>query len=206
VARRGSSDRWLRRQRRDPYVARSRDEGYRSRATYKLQQIDASQKLLRPGMVVVDLGAAPGGFSQYAAQRVGEKGRVVALDLLPMDAIGGVDVLQGDFTTEATLETLREMLGERAVDLVISDMAPNITGNSAVDQPRGMLLAEMALEFAREQLKPGGGLVVKLFQGEGFEAFVTDARSSFRRVRTVKPAASRSASREMYLLARQLQM
>jgi 23S rRNA (uridine2552-2'-O)-methyltransferase len=206
VARRGSSDRWLRRQRRDPYVARSRDEGYRSRATYKLQEIDASQKLLRPGMVVVDLGAAPGGFSQYAAQRVGEKGRVVALDLLPMDPIGGVDILQGDFTTEATLETLREMLGERAVDLVISDMAPNITGNSAVDQPRGMLLAEMALEFAREQLKPGGGLVVKLFQGEGFEAFVTDARSSFRRVRTVKPAASRSASREMYLLARQLQM
>lgn len=206
MAKRGSSDRWLRRQRRDPYVVRSRDEGYRSRAIYKLQQLDEREKLLRPGMVVVDLGAAPGGFSQYAAQRVGAKGRVVAIDLLPMDPIGGVDILQGDFTTEPTLQMLRETLGERAVDLVISDMAPNITGNSAVDQPRGMLLAEMALEFAREQLKPGGGLVVKLFQGEGFEAFVTDARSSFGRVRLRKPAASRSASREMYLLARQLQM
>lgn len=157
-------------------------------------------------MVVVDLGAAPGGFSQYAARRVGASGQVVAIDLLPMDPIMGVDIVQGDFSTEAGLRTLRGMLGERGVDLVISDMAPNITGNSSVDQPRGMLLAEMALEFARQQLKPGGDLVVKLFQGEGFEAFVTEARRSFVRVRLRKPAASRSASREMYLLARQLQM
>lgn len=206
MPRQGSSDRWLRRQQRDPYVARSRDEGYRSRATYKLQQLDAAERLFRPGMVVVDLGAAPGGFSQYAARRVGASGRVVAMDLLPMDPITGVDIVQGDFSTDAALSTLQGMLGERAVDLVISDMAPNITGNSVVDQPRAMLLAEMALEFAREQLKPGGDLVVKLFQGEGFEAFVTEARGSFRRVRLRKPAASRSASREMYLLARQLQM
>lgn len=206
MARRGSSDRWLRRQRRDPYVTRSRDDGYRSRAVYKLQQLDAVEKLLRPGMVVVDLGAAPGGFSQYAAQRVGTKGRVVAIDLLPIDPIAGVDILQGDFSTDAVLGALRASLSERGVDLVISDMAPNITGNSAVDQPRGMLLAEMALEFARDQLKPGGDLVVKLFQGEGFEAFVAEARRSFRRVRLRKPAASRSTSREMYLLARQLQM
>ncbi len=206
MARRGSSGRWLRRQRRDPYVARSREEGYRSRAAYKLQQLDAGERLLRSGMVVVDLGAAPGGFSQYAAERVGAKGRVVAIDLLPMDPIAGADILQGDFSSEATLASLRATLGERGVDLVISDMAPNITGNRAVDQPRGMLLAELALEFAREQLNPGGDLVVKLFQGEGFEAFVTDVRSSFDRVRMIKPAASRSASREMYLLARQLQM
>jgi 23S rRNA (uridine2552-2'-O)-methyltransferase len=171
-----------------------------------LQELDAAEKLLSPGRVVVDLGAAPGGFSQYAAQRVGLKGRVIAIDLLSMDPIAGVDVLQGDFSTDAGVAMLRASLGDRPVDLVISDMAPNITGNAGVDQPRAMLLAELALDFAREQLKPGGDLVVKLFQGEGFESFVKEARGSFRRVRMRKPAASRSASREMYLVARHLQM
>lgn len=205
MAKRGSSDRWLRRQKRDPYVAQSQIDGYRSRAVYKLQQLDASEKLLRRGGVVVDLGSAPGGFSQYAASRVGDTGQVLAVDLLPMDSIAGVEFVQGDFTTDATLAELCEKLTVKP-DLVLSDMAPNITGTSAVDQPRAMLLAELALEFARDQLKPRGDLVVKLFQGEGFEAFVRDARRSFGRVKICKPAASRSASREMYLLARHLKM
>jgi len=201
VARRSSSDRWLRRQRRDPYVARSRDEGYRSRAAYKLQQLDAREKLLRPGMVVVDLGAAPGGFSQYAAQRVGAKGRVVAMDLLPMDPIGGVDILQGDFTTEATLETLQGMLGDHTVDLVISDMAPNISGVKDIDQPRIMYLAELALEMARSILKPEATFLVKLFQGEGFEVFQAELRDSFDNIKVRKPKASRARSSEIYLVA-----
>ncbi len=205
MAKGGSSDRWLRRQKRDPYVARSQADGYRSRAVYKLQQLDDKEKLLRPGGIVVDLGSAPGGFSQYAANRVGEAGHVLAVDLLPMDSIPGVEFVQGDFTTEGTLELIKSKLSGPP-DLVMSDMAPNITGNTAVDQPRGMLLAELALEFAREQLKPGGNLVVKLFQGEGFEALVSDARGSFRQVKVRKPAASRAASREMYLLARHLKM
>jgi 23S rRNA (uridine2552-2'-O)-methyltransferase len=205
VGKRGSSDRWLRRQKRDPYVARSQIDGYRSRAVYKLQQLDTADKLLKRGGVVVDLGSAPGGFSQYAASRVGDTGQVLAVDLLPMDSIPGVEFVQGDFTTDATLALLSAKLTVPP-DLVMSDMAPNITGNSAVDQPRSMLLAELALEFAREQLNPGGDLLVKLFQGEGFEAFVSDVRSSFGQVKIRKPAASRSASREMYLLARHLKM
>ena len=205
MAKSGSSDRWLRRQERDPYVGRSQLDGYRSRAVYKLQQLDAAEKLLRPGAVVVDLGAAPGGFSQYAAERVGASGQVVAVDLLPMDAIPGVEVIQGDFTTSETLARLLAVLSG-APDLVMSDMAPNISGNKAVDQPRSMLLAELALEFAVEHLQPRGDLVVKLFQGEGFEAFVGDARRRFERVKVRKPVASRSASREMYLLARHLKM
>ena len=201
----GSSHRWLQRQRRDKYVAQSREAGYRSRAAYKLAEIDESERLLRPGMTVVDLGAAPGGFSQYAALKVGETGSVVALDLLPMDPIPGVTFVQGDFTADETVARLEANLKE-GVDLVMSDMAPNISGNKAVNQPRSMYLAELALDLARRILNPDGVLLVKLFQGDGFEAFVATARASFIKVKLKKPPASRRASREMYLLARTRRM
>jgi 23S rRNA (uridine2552-2'-O)-methyltransferase len=153
--------------------------------------------------VVVDLGAAPGGWSQYAARKTGPGGRVVAIDLLPMEPIPDVEFLEADFTADSTLESLREALGGQQVGLVMSDMAPNISGNAAIDQPRSMGLAELAIEFAAEALAPGGDFLVKLFQGEGFMEFVADARRRFERVKLVKPKASRSQSRETYLLARQ---
>lgn len=199
----GSSSRWRQRQERDVYVERAARDGYRSRAAYKLEQILAKDRgVLRPGMRVVDLGAAPGSWSQLAARRVGPSGRVWAVDLLPMDPIAGVDFIRGDFTAPETLQALREALGGRDVDLVMSDMAPNISGNRAIDQPRSMALAEEALALAREVLKPGGSFIVKLFQGEGVDPFVKELRSAFGSVRLVKPQASRSESREMYVLAR----
>lgn len=202
MARSKSSKRWLNEHFEDEFVKRSQAEGYRSRAVYKLTEIDEKEKLLRPGMVVVDLGAAPGGWSQVAADRVGAKGRVVALDILPMDPLPGVEILQGDFREQEVLERLLEMLGDRPVDLVLSDMAPNISGMKTVDQPRAMYLAELTLDLARKVLSEGGDMVVKVFQGEGFDAWMREVRASFGRIAIRKPKASRPRSREVYVVAR----
>jgi 23S rRNA (uridine2552-2'-O)-methyltransferase len=199
---RRSSGSWRDRQERDPYVQRARREGWRSRAVFKLEEIDRKERLLRPGMVCVDLGAAPGGWSQYVTQKLDGKARIVAVDLLPMDALPDVEFIQGDFREDEVFEALLAAVGEEGAELVMSDMAPNITGTRAVDQPRSMYLAELALDMARRVLKPGGSFVCKVFQGEGFDEFVRDARNSFERVRVFKPEASRSASREVYLVAR----
>ncbi len=192
---------WRDRQERDPYVRQARREGWRSRAVYKLEQILGKEKLLRRGMLCVDLGAAPGGWSQYVSARLGGDVRIVAVDLLPMDNLPSVEFIQGDFTGEAVFQALEDALGGRGADLVMSDMAPNISGNRAVDQPRSMHLAELALDAARRLLRPGGNLVCKFFQGEGADAFVADARSAFDKVRVMKPKASRPGSREVYLVA-----
>lgn len=203
MARSKTSGRWLREHFDDPYVKQAQKEGYRSRAVYKLREIDEKDRLLRPGMTVVDLGAAPGGWCQYARERVGNAGRVVGLDILPIDAVAGVDLIQADFTEDDALEALDRCLGGRAVDLVLSDLAPNISGMAAVDQPRAMYLAELALDFCDRAVRPGGDFLVKAFQGEGFDAFLRTLRTRFKRVQTRKPRASRDRSREVYLLARQ---
>lgn len=197
---RGSSGRWLKEHRNDPYVKRARSEGYRSRAVYKLEQIQQRDRILKPGRVVVDLGAAPGGWSQYAARQVGSGGRVLALDVLDMQPLDGVEFLQGDFRESEVLTEFEQMLGNSRVDLVLSDMAPNLSGISVADQARAMDLAELALDFAQNHLQ-GGDMLVKVFQGEGFDAFLADARQAFRRVVIRKPEASRDRSRELYLLA-----
>ena len=199
---RRSSGSWRERQERDPFVQRARKEGWRSRAVFKLEGIDRREQLLRPGMVCVALGAAPGGWSQYIAAKLAGRVRIIATDLLPMDALPDVEFVQGDFREDEIFQQLLEAVGEAGADLVISDMAPNISGTKAVDQPRSMYLAELALDMARRVLKPGGSFICKVFQGEGFEEFVRDARNSFERVRVIKPEASRSASREVYLVAR----
>jgi len=203
MARSKSSNRWLREHFDDYYVREARRAGYRSRAAFKLVEIQDKDRLIRPGMHVVDLGAAPGGWTQVAAQLTGEQGRVVALDILAMDSVADATVIQADFTEEAALEELRAALGGQSVDLVLSDMAPNISGMKAVDQPRSMYLAELALDFALTQLKPGGDFLVKAFQGEGFDAYLNSVRGAFTRVVSRKPKASRDRSREVYLLARQ---
>ncbi|MBS3744125.1 MAG: RlmE family RNA methyltransferase [Wenzhouxiangellaceae bacterium] len=195
-----SSNRWLSRQASDPYVKQARSRGYRSRAAFKLIELDERDQFFRSGQKVVDLGAAPGSWAQVAMERVGPNGRVVALDILPMAPLDGVEFVQGDFRESGPLEQLEALVGEK-FDLVLSDMAPNISGIAASDQARSMDLAELALEFARDWLKPGGGFVVKLFQGEGFDAFVREARQTFKHVRLRKPAASRKHSREIYLVA-----
>lgn len=199
---RGSGRSWRDRQERDPYVQRARREGWRSRAVFKLEQIDQKERLLRPDMVCVDLGCAPGGWSQYVSKRLKGRARIVAVDLLPMDPVPAVEFIQGDFEDEAVCRRLLDATGDAGADLVMSDMAPNISGSRAVDQPRSMALAELALDTARRVLKPGGSFVCKVFQGEGFDAFVADARRSFERVRVMKPKASRAGSREVYLVAR----
>ncbi len=199
---RGSGRSWRDRQERDPYVQRARREGWRSRAVFKLEQIDQKERLLRPDMVCVDLGCAPGGWSQYVSKRLKGRARIVAVDLLPMDPIAAVEFIQGDFEDAAVCRRLLDATGDAGADLVMSDMAPNISGSRAVDQPRSMALAELALDTARRVLKPGGSFVCKVFQGEGFDAFVVDARRSFERVRVMKPKASRAGSREVYLVAR----
>jgi 23S rRNA (uridine2552-2'-O)-methyltransferase len=198
----GSSNRWRQRQERDIYVERANREGWRARAVFKLEQINAKERLLKPGVVCVDLGSAPGSWSQLAAKLIGPSGRVIALDLLEMPAIPGVEFLLGDFTTPETLEELRRLVGGAKIDLVLSDMAPNITGTRAMDQPRSMALIEEALLFAEEVLKPGGDLLMKAFQGEGLDAFVKQLASRFGTVKRIKPKASRPESREIYLLAR----
>jgi len=197
-----SSQRWLARNARDKYVKRARQEGVRSRATYKLEEIDRRDHLLRPGMTVVDLGAAPGGWSQYAKSCVGDAGRVLALDILPMEPIVGVEFIEGDFTEEPVLDSLIRLLGGKPVDLVISDMAPNMTGVASVDQARSMNLAELALDFADKALKPGGTLLIKTFQGAGFNEFYAQLRRRFEKLATRKPTASRAESKEIYLLGR----
>jgi 23S rRNA (uridine2552-2'-O)-methyltransferase len=183
-------------------VDKAAQQGVRSRAYFKLEQVQAKQRVLKPGMRCADLGACPGGWSQYAAKVVGSRGSIWAVDLTPMDPLQGVHFIQGDFTSSETHEALRDALGSVKLDLVMSDMAPNMTGNRAVDQPRLMTLAEEALTFCEPTLRPGGGFLVKLFQGEGFEDYVKLARGRFQTVRLLKPHASRPDSREMYLLAR----
>lgn len=195
------SGHWRRNQSRDEFVQRARAEGWRSRAVFKLEEIDQRAGLFRPGMVVVDLGAAPGGWAQYAARRVGGAGRIIAVDLLAMEPLAGVEFIHGDFTDDGVEHKLLDIIGEQRVDLVMSDMAPNISGVRAVDQPRAMLLAELARDFAFDSLRVGGGLVVKLFQGEGFDEFVRGIRGVFGQVSVRKPAASRPGSRETYLVA-----
>jgi 23S rRNA (uridine2552-2'-O)-methyltransferase len=201
-----SSARWLSEHANDEYVKRAQKEGWRSRAVFKLEQIQTTEKLLRPGIRCVDLGAAPGGWSQYAARIIGSNSRIVATDILPMDAIVGVDFVLGDFREPHVLEEVLQCVGADKVDLVLSDMAPNMAGIDAVDQPRSMYLAELAMEFADRVLAPGGDLLVKLFQGSGFDQFIKDARRRYGRVVTKKPKASRSRSPEIYLLARQFGM
>jgi len=201
-----SSSRWLQEHASDPYVKRAHREGWRSRAVFKLEQIQAKERLLQPGTVCADLGSAPGSWSQLAARLVQPGGRVIAVDLLSMEAIPGVDFLQGDFTMPATLDALRALVGTAPVDLVMSDMAPNISGNRAMDQPRSLALLEEALLFATEVLRPGGDFLVKAFQGEGIDAFTRDLRSHFKTVKTIKPKASRPESSEIYLLARSFGM
>lgn len=202
MARSKSSARWLREHFDDPYVKRAQQKGYRARAAFKLEELNTRDKLIRPGMRIVDLGAAPGSWSQLAAELMGGRGQIVALDILPMAPLPGVQMLQADFTEDAALEALHTALGGQPVDLVMSDMAPNISGESAVDQPRAMYLAELALEFAGQVLRPGGDFLVKVFQGEGFDAYVRDVRQQFGKVVIRKPKASRPRSREVYLLAR----
>ncbi|WP_027329972.1 23S rRNA (uridine(2552)-2'-O)-methyltransferase RlmE [Marinimicrobium agarilyticum] len=202
MARSKSSNRWLDEHFKDPYVKQSQKDGYRSRASYKLVELDKKDKLFKPGMTVVDLGSAPGGWSQVAAERVGDHGKVLASDILPMDAVAGVTFIQGDFTEEAVLEQLLAGLGESKADLVISDMAPNMSGMNAVDQPAAMYLVELALDMARQVLKPGGHFVAKVFHGEGFDPLLQDTRNAFAKVAVRKPDASRARSREVYLVAR----
>jgi 23S rRNA (uridine2552-2'-O)-methyltransferase len=199
-----SSGRWLEEHFSDPFVQRAKDAGLRSRAAFKLEEIDAAEKLIFPGAVVVDLGAAPGGWSQYAARRLAGNGAVFALDLLPMDAIPGVVFQQGDFREQAALDALLAELGGRRVDLVLSDMAPNMSGVDVVDQARAADLEALALDFARQVLRPGGVLVMKAFQGAGFQQLLAEARRAFEGVRMRKPKASRQRSSETYLVARGL--
>lgn len=199
---RGSSSRWLQEHEADDYVRRARAEGYRSRAVYKLEELDRKDGLFRSGMTVVDLGAAPGAWSQYAAERVGSGGRVVALDCLAMEALAGVTILQGDFTEQAVLDELLAVLNGAPVDLVLSDMAPNMSGVKAVDQPASMNLVELAWDLAQRTLRPGGAFVTKAFQGEGFDPFRDELRRGFGTVRIRKPDASRDRSPEIYVVAR----
>ncbi|MBB3142507.1 23S rRNA (uridine(2552)-2'-O)-methyltransferase RlmE [Halomonas organivorans] len=196
-----SSAGWLKEHFDDRYVQQSWQDGYRSRASYKLLALDDKDRLLRPGMTVIDLGAAPGGWSQIAAEKVGDRGVVIASDILEMDALAGVDFVQGDFTEDHVLDEILARLGNRPVDLVMSDMAPNMSGMAAIDQPQAMYLVELALDLARQTLSPGGTFLAKVFQGEGFDAYLKELRGSFQRVVTRKPEASRARSREVYLLA-----
>lgn len=197
-----SSGRWLSEHFSDPFVQQARDQGLRSRAAFKIEEIDRAEKLVSPGAVIVDLGAAPGGWSQYAARRLAGRGTVFALDLLPMDAIAGVTFLQGDFREQPVLDELLRQLHGRRVDLVLSDMAPNISGVDVVDQARAAELEALALDFSRQVLGPQGALVMKVFQGAGFRELLADARRGFEVVRMRKPKASRQRSSETYLVAR----
>ena len=197
-----TSKQWLKEHVDDFYVRRAKSEGYRSRAAYKLIEVAARDKLLKPGMVVVDLGAAPGGWSQVARAQLGARGLLVALDVLEMAPLSGVTFIQGDFRDPVAVRALERVLAGRRIDLVLCDMSPNITGIAVSDQVRAMQLAELALEFAAEHLKPGGNMLVKVFQGAGFEDYLRAMRSHFRSVLTRKPKASRGRSSEIYLLGK----
>jgi 23S rRNA (uridine2552-2'-O)-methyltransferase len=196
-----SSGRWLKEHFDDKYANEARRKGYRSRAIFKIEEIQNKDKLLKPGMTVVDLGAAPGGWSQYAAKVVGDEGQVIACDLLPMDPISGVSFLQGDFREETVLDALLERIQPDMVDVVMSDMAPNMAGNLSVDQPRAMYLVELALDMCHQTLAPGGSFVVKVFQGEGFDEYVKQVREAFKVVKIRKPDSSRARSREVFIVA-----
>lgn len=202
VARSKSSQRWLKEHFDDPYVKQAQKDGYRSRASYKLLDIQEKDRILHKGMTVVDLGAAPGGWSQVVSRVIGEKGRLIASDILPMDSIADVTFIQGDFTEDKVFEQLLAALDTNPVDLVISDMAPNMSGMRSVDQPKAMLLCELALDFAKKVLKPGGFFLIKIFQGEGFDSYLQSVRSTFTKVKIRKPESSRDRSREQYLLAK----
>jgi len=202
MARSKSSHRWLKSHFDDEYVKRAQREGCRSRALYKLDEIQRKDHLLKPGMTIVDLGAAPGGWSQLAVRLLRGKGRIIAIDVLPMVPLPGVEFLQGDFRENEVLDLLTEKIGGTAIDLVMSDMAPNITGIEAVDQPHSMYLAELAVDFADNALRKSGDLLFKAFQGEGFDALIRTLRLRYRQVKISKPRASRPRSREVYVLAR----
>lgn len=197
----GSSTRWLQEHFSDKYVQEAHKRGLRSRAVFKIEELQERDRLFRPGMTVVDLGAAPGGWSQYCAEQVGLKGQVIACDLLPMDAIAGVSFLQGDFREAAVLNALLERVGQDKVDVLLSDMAPNMSGTREVDQPKSMYLVELALDMCRQVLAPQGSFVVKVFQGAGFDEFLLEVRRSFSTVRVRKPDSSRPRSREVYIVA-----
>jgi 23S rRNA (uridine2552-2'-O)-methyltransferase len=202
MARSKSSGQWLQEHVNDPYVKQAQKEGYRSRASYKLIQLNEKDKLIRPGMLIVDLGSAPGGWSQVAGKLIGPKGRLVATDILPMEPIGHVEFIQGDFTEQSVFDQILERLGAHEADLVLSDIAPNISGIDSADQASSIHLLELALDFARRTLKSGGDFVVKVFQGAGSDEYLKDLRTSFQKVAVRKPAASRPRSREVYVVAR----
>lgn len=202
MARSKTSKKWMDEHVNDPYVKKAQIDGYRSRASYKLLEINEKDQLIRPGQVVMDLGSAPGGWSQVVAPVVGDSGVVIASDILPMDSIIGVTFIQGDFTDEAVYEQILEALGDQKVDTVISDMAPNMSGVNTTDQYASMYLVELALDMARNVLKPGGSFCAKVFQGVGYEEYAKDVRSSFNKVIVRKPAASRPRSREVYLVGK----
>ena len=201
MARSKTSLGWLKRHVNDPYVKQAQKDGYRSRASYKLLEVQEKYKPIRPGMSVVDLGAAPGGWSQVTSRLIGGQGRLIASDILEMDSIPDVTFIQGDFTQDQVLAQILEAVGNSQVDLVISDMAPNMSGTPEVDMPKAMFLCELALDLAARILKPGGNFVIKVFQGEGFDAYVKDARQKFDKVQMIKPDSSRGSSREQYMLA-----
>lgn len=202
VQRSKSSANWLREHFNDPFVKQAQKDGYRSRASYKLLEIQKKDRLIRPGMSVIDLGAAPGGWSQVTSRLIGGQGRLIASDILEMDSIPDVTFIQGDFTDDEVLQRILEAVGDSHVDLVISDMAPNMSGTPAVDMPRAMFLCELALDLATRVLKPGGDFLIKIFQGEGFDVYLKDVRSKFDKVQMRKPSSSRDRSREQYLLGR----
>ena len=205
MARSKSSNQWLNEHFSDQFVKQSKEDGYRSRASYKLLEIQKKDRLIKPGMCVLDLGAAPGGWSQVAAELVGDNGVVFASDILPTDTIAGVEFVQGDFTEQSVFDELLSMMGEyghSGVDLVISDMAPNLSGMTDIDQPKAMYLVELALDMSDSVLKSGGGFVAKVFQGEGFDQYLKEVRARFKSVSTRKPEASRARSRECYLVAK----
>lgn len=202
MARSKSSNRWLEEHVNDPYVKRAQVDGYRARAAYKLIELSEKDKLIRPGHLVVDLGSAPGSWSQIAGRMVGVKGRVVASDILPMDSLENVDFIQGDFTEEAVFNQIMDLLGGNKADVVISDMAPNISGVDAVDQASSMYLVELALDMARSVLKPKGDFVAKVFHGEGYDDYIKEVRTSFHKVVIRKPDASRPRSREVYVVGK----
>lgn len=204
MARSKSSNDWMKEHFDDHYVKLAQKAGYRSRATFKLEEIDKKDKLMRAGMAVVDLGSAPGGWSDYALRKVGDKGTVIALDILPMTPLTGVHFIEGDFREDSVLDELNVVLNSQQIDLVLSDIAPNITGVSAIDQPSSMYLVELALDFALTNLSKNGSFLVKVFQGEGFEQYMKAMRDGFQKVITRKPDASRPRSREVYLLGRGL--
>jgi len=204
VAKKGSSRRWMHEHLSDEFVKKAQKEGYRSRAVYKLLEIVEKKAIIRNGDKVLDLGAAPGGWSQVAAKIVGSQGKVIASDILPIELIDGVDFLQGDFTEQSVYDDLLVMTDGAKVDVVLSDMAPNMSGQLSVDQPKSMYLAELAIEMAIKTLNPGGSFVVKVFQGDGFDVFVQNAKKAFKKVSVIKPKASRPRSKEVYLLASQL--